>query len=191
MGEKSAANLVAALERARHTTLARWLIALGIRHVGETVAEMLAGHFETMERLLAATSEEIGAIEGIGGTIAESVARFLADPHNRAEIARFVELGLVVEAPPARPSPGEGGGDALAGLTFVLTGTLSQPREVFERRIKDAGGKTSGSVSKKTSYLLAGEEAGSKLKKATELGVEILDEAGFEALLAARSAERA
>ncbi|MBK7948593.1 MAG: NAD-dependent DNA ligase LigA [Deltaproteobacteria bacterium] len=191
MGEKSAANLVAALERARHTTLARWLIALGIRHVGETVAEMLAQRFETMERLLSATPEEIGAIEGIGGTIAESVGRFLADPHNRAEIARFAELGLVVESPPARPTPAEGGSDVLAGLTFVLTGTLSQPREVFERRIKDAGGKTSGSVSKKTSYVLAGEEAGSKLKKATELGVAVLDEAGFEALLAARQADGA
>ncbi|MBY0401233.1 NAD-dependent DNA ligase LigA, partial [Myxococcota bacterium] len=116
---------------------------------------------------------------------------FLADPHNRAEIARFGELGLVLEAPAARPSPDEGGSEALAGLTFVLTGSLSRPRETFEQRIKAAGGRTSGSVSKKTSFVLAGEEAGSKLEKARALGVEILDEAGFEALFAARSAGRA
>jgi DNA ligase (NAD+) len=191
MGEKSAANLVAALERSKHTSLARFLIALGIRHVGETVAEMLASHFETMERLLAATPEAIGAIDGIGGTIAESVGRFLADPQNREEISRFAELGLVIEAPPARSAEARGASDALAGLTFVLTGSLSRPREEFERRIKEAGGRTTGSVSKKTSYVLAGEEPGSKLKKAGELGVEILDEVAFEALLASRAEAKA
>ncbi len=191
MGEKSAANLIAALDRSRTTTLTRFLIALGIRHVGETVAELLADHFESMERLLAATPEEIGALEGIGGTIAKSVGSFLADSHNREEITRFSDLGLRIESPPPRQSADSGGSDALADLTFVLTGSLSQPREEFERRIKDAGGKTSGSVSRKTSYVLAGEDPGSKLNKATELGVEILDEAGFEALLAAKSAKRA
>ncbi len=191
MGEKSAANLIAALDRSRATTLTRFLIALGIRHVGETVAELLAGHFESMERLLAAPPEEIAALEGIGGTIAKSVGSFLADPHNREEIARFSDLGLRIESPPPRQAAEAGASDALADLTFVLTGSLSQPREVFERRIKDAGGKTSGSVSRKTSYLLAGEDPGSKLKKATELGVEILDEPGFEALLASKAAKRA
>ena len=192
MGDKSAANLIAALGRARNTTLTRFLIALGIRHVGETVAELLAGHFESIERLLAAPPEEIGALDGIGGTIAKSVGSFLADPHNREEIARFTALGLQIESPPARQSSasGDGGhGEALAGLTFVLTGSLSRPREEFERRIKDAGGKTSGSVSRKSSYVLAGEDSGSKLKKAMELGVEILDEPGFEALLASKSVE--
>lgn len=184
MGEKSAANLIAAIERARATTLTRLLIALGIRHVGETVAERLASHFGSMERLLGASTDEIAAIEGIGATIAQSVGSFLADPHNRAEIARFVELGLRIESP---AGPGGGAGetsDQLAGRTFVLTGTLSRPREDFERRIKAAGGRTSGSVSRKTSYVLAGSDPGSKLAKATSLGVPVLDEAGFEALLA-------
>ncbi len=185
MGEKSAANLIAAIERARTTTLTRFLIALGIRHVGETVAERLASHFESMDRLLEATNDEIAAIEGIGGTIASSVGSFLADPHNREEIARFVERGLRIEAPAAREEATGETSDRLAGQTFVLTGTLSRPREDFEQRIKAAGGKTSGSVSRKTSYVLAGSDPGSKLKKAAELGVEILDEAGFEALLAA------
>jgi DNA ligase (NAD+) len=189
MGEKSAANLIAALERARNTTLTRFLIALGIRHVGETVAELLAAHFETLERLLAATANEIGDIDGIGGTIAGSVGSFLADPHNRDEIARFAELGLRIEAPVAARESGEGKSDILAGKSFVLTGTLSRPREEFEQRIKAAGGKTSGSVSRKTSYVLAGSDPGSKLKKAAELGVEILDEAGFEALLASRPSQ--
>lgn len=186
MGEKSAANLIAALERARSTTLTRFLIALGIRHVGETVAERLAAQFKSIERLLDAGSEEVAAIDGIGGTIAKSVSSFLADPHNRGEISRFAELGLRIEAPAARGSASDVASDALAGLSFVLTGSLSEPREVFERRIKQAGGKTSGSVSRKTSYVLAGSDPGSKLEKATELGVEVLDEAGFEALLASR-----
>ncbi len=183
MGEKSAANLIAAIERARTTTLTRLLIALGIRHVGETVAERLASHFGSLERLLAAPRDEIAAIEGIGATIAQSVGSFLGDPHNRAEIARFLELGLRIET----PATGSGGGatsDRLAGRTFVLTGALSRPREDFEQRIKAAGGKTSGSVSRKTSYVLAGGDPGSKLAKAASLGVPILDEAGFEALLA-------
>ncbi len=185
MGGKSAANLIAALERARTTTLTRFLIALGIRHVGETVAERLAAHFGSLERLLGASQAEIAAIEGIGGTIAESVGRFLADPHNREEIARFEALGLRIETPAVR-APADGETEArLAGRTFVLTGTLSRPREEFEQRIKAAGGKTSGSVSRKTSYVLAGSDPGSKLKKAAELGIEVLDEAGFEALLAA------
>ncbi|MEZ4279575.1 MAG: NAD-dependent DNA ligase LigA [Myxococcota bacterium] len=184
MGEKSAANLIAALERARTTTLTRLLIALGIRHVGETVAERLAAHFGSLERLLAATREEIAAIEGIGTTIAQSVASFLGDPHNRAEIARFLELGLRIEAPAGRAAAGGETSDRLAGRTFVLTGTLSRAREDFEQRIKAAGGKTSGSVSRKTSYVLAGSDPGSKLAKAATLGVPVLDEAGFEALLA-------
>jgi DNA ligase (NAD+) len=198
MGGKSAANVMAALDRARRTTLSRLLIALGIRHVGETVAELLADHFGTLDRLLAASAEEIAGIEGIGHTIATSVVRFLSAPHNRAELARFAERGLVLEAATPRAAraadgsseggtEGDGTSTALAGLVFVLTGSLSRPREEFERRIEEAGGKTSSSVSRKTSYVLAGEEAGSKLRKAVELGVEVLDEAGFEALLRART----
>jgi DNA ligase (NAD+) len=181
MGEKSAANLVASLERARETTLPRFLISLGIRHVGETIADILASHFGDLDPLMAASAEEIEQVEGVGPTIAESVARFFADAANRAEVDRL--RGLGVRWPVAAPREPAPGGDKLAGLSFVLTGTLSQPRGHFKERIEAAGGKVVGSVSKKTDYLVAGESAGSKLKKAQDLGVEVLDEAGLEALL--------
>lgn len=183
MGAKSAANLIAAIERARTTTLPRLLIALGIRHVGETVAELLADEFGTLDGLLEATADRIAAIEGVGPTIAESVSRFIGDPGNRAELDRFRELGLVVEAPTPRAEGDDDAPRPLEGLVFVLTGTLSKPRGHFKERIEAAGGKVTGSVSKKTSYLVAGEAAGSKLEKATKLGIEVLDEAGIEALL--------
>ncbi len=183
MGEKSAANLIAALDRARRTTLPRLLIALGIRHVGETVAELLASHFETVEGLLAADKGKIAAIEGVGPIIAESVSRFMEDPSNREEIARFLELGLVVEAD-ARDK-----GDRLAAgprplhdLIFVLTGSLSRPRSEWKRRIEAAGGKVTGSVSRKTNYVVAGSDPGSKVTKAAQLGVAVLDESELETL---------
>ncbi len=184
MGDKSAANLIAAIERARSTTLPRLLIALGIRHVGETVAELLAEEFETLDGLLEAEPKVVAAIEGVGPIIAESVSRFMADPGNRAEIARFQELGVVIEAPAPRPSGEDVPPQHLEGMVFVLTGTLSKPRGHFKERIEAAGGKVTGSVSKKTSYLVAGEAAGSKLEKANKLEVAVLDEAGIEALLA-------
>jgi DNA ligase (NAD+) len=181
MGERSAANLLAAIERSQETTLARFLIALGIRHVGEGVAELLASHFAgDLAALMEASQEEIDAIEGIGPTIAESVVRFFADPRNRSEIARLGELG--VRWPRGRRRPrGEG---PLAGKTFVLTGGLaSLAREEAKQRIEAAGGKVTGSVSKKTDYVVAGADPGSKLGKAQELGVPVLDEAGLLALL--------
>jgi DNA ligase (NAD+) len=182
MGEKSAANLVAKLERARETTLARLLVALGIRHVGETVAELLASHFGDLDPLLAASQEELETVPGIGPTIAESVARFFADPRNRAEILRLRESGLRWEKR-SRRERREGG--PLAGKTFVLTGTLAgMTREEAKRRIEAQGGRVSGTVSKKTSYVVAGETPGSKQERARELGVTLLDQAGFEALLA-------
>jgi DNA ligase (NAD+) len=185
MGEKSAANLIAAIDRARRTTLPRLLIALGIRHVGETVAELLADHFGTLDRLLAATPAQVAAIPGIGPTIAQSVSQFLSDPGNRDEIARFIELGLVVEPPAPRPAAdSDPAARPLADLVFVLTGTLSAPRSEFKDRIEAAGGRVTGSVSKKTDYVVAGDDPGSKVTKAAALGVEILDESGFEALLA-------
>lgn len=185
MGEKSAANLIAAIERARSTTLARLLIALGIRHVGATVAELLADRFGTLDGLLDAEESEIAAIEGVGPIIAESVSLFLGEAANREEIERFVELGLSIEAP--SPSDADASGDVrqtLEGLVFVLTGTLSRPRGEWKSRIEAAGGKVTGSVSRKTSYVVAGADPGSKATKAAQLGVEILDEAGIEALLA-------
>jgi len=181
MGEKSATNLVASLERAKATTLPRFLIALGIRHVGETLAKILAAHYGELDQLLDASSETIERIEGVGPTIAESVARFFEDPANRAEVARLRELG--VHWPSVETTRDEGRSAKLEGKTFVLTGTLSAPRSDFKQRIEAEGGKVQGSVSKKTSYLVAGESAGSKLKKAEDLGVEVLDEAALEALL--------
>jgi DNA ligase (NAD+) len=182
MGAKSAANLVEALARARRTSLPRFLIALGIRHVGEGVAELLASHFGDLEALVDASREELESVPGIGPTIAESVAGFFADPRNRAEVTRLRELG--VHWPAARPARRRGEGP-LAGRTFVLTGTLAgMTRDEARRRIEEAGGKVTGSVSKKTDYVVAGEEPGSKLRRAEELGVAVLDEAGLERLLA-------
>jgi DNA ligase (NAD+) len=183
MGEKSADNLVAALEGARSTTLPRFLIALGIQHVGEGVAELLARRFGDLDPLMAASQEELEAVEGIGPTIAESIARFFADERNAAEVARLRELG--VHWKKTRPrDPGQG---KLAGKTFVLTGTLAGlSRAEAKRLIQEAGGKVTSSVSKKTDYVVAGAEPGSKLDRARELGVETLDEPALEALLQGR-----
>jgi DNA ligase (NAD+) len=181
MGEKSAANLRAALERSKDTTLARFLVALGIRHVGEGVAELLAAHFAgDLDALMAAPREELEQIEGIGPTIAESVVRFFADPRNRAEVARLRKLGVRWPRGERRAR----GAGPLAGKTFVLTGGLaSMTREAAKARIEAAGGKVTSSVSKKTDYVVAGEDPGSKLRRAQELGVAVLDEAGLLALL--------
>ncbi len=182
MGEKSADNLLASLDKAKETTFARFLIALGIRHVGATIAELLADGFGDLASLLEAKESDIAAVEGIGPTIAESVASFFADPRNRAEVDRLIGLGLRWKAPKKRSAKSTADG-ALAGKTFVLTGTLSQPRDHFKERIIDAGGKVTGSVSKKTDYLVAGEAAGSKLAKAQKLEVPVLDEAALLEML--------
>jgi len=180
MGEKSAANLIANLERAKTTTLARFLIALGIRHVGEGVAELLATHFGDLDPILAASREELEAVEGIGPTIAESVEAFAADARNAAEIARMRKLGVKWTVGKRAQSEG----DALAGKTFVVTGTLAgMTRDEAKRRIRAQGGKVASSVSKKTDYAVVGADPGSKASKARELGIEILDEAGFIKIL--------
>ena len=158
-------------------------MALGIRHVGETVAQLLADHFGALDPLLAASREELEAVDGIGPTIAESVARFFADARNREgdRAPARAEALPVAQAPRARRAPG----GPLEGKSFVLTGTLTgMTRDEAKQRIEALGGKVSGSVSKKTSYLVAGEAPGSKLDKAKELGVEVLDQAGLEQLLA-------
>ena len=180
MGAKSAVNLISSLEEARKTTLPRFLTALGIRHVGETLAELLASHFGDLEPILAASAEELALAPGVGPTIAESVARFFEDPRNRAEVDRLRELGIQW-SPVERRDDGSAG--TLTGKKFVLTGSLSIPRAEAKKRIEAAGGKLVSSVSKKTDYVLAGENAGSKRDKALSLGVEILDEEAFEALL--------
>jgi DNA ligase (NAD+) len=181
MGEKSAANLVASIERAKTTTLSRFAIALGIRHVGEGVAELLAAHFGDLDPILAASREELEAIEGVGPTIAESLAAFAADKRNKAEISRMRQLG--VNWPIAERAPADG--DALVGKTFVVTGTLTNmTRDEAKRRIRAQGGKVTGSVSKKTDYVVVGADPGSKAAKAQELEIEILDEDGLTQLLA-------
>jgi DNA ligase (NAD+) len=180
MGEKSAANLVANLARARETTFARFLIALGIRHVGTTIAELLAGAFVKLDALMDASASKIGDVDGVGPTIAQSVASFFADPGNRTEVERLLELGVSWKEP-ERTAPK--GSQTFSGQTFVLTGTLSAPRDHFKGLIIAAGGKVTASVSAKTHYVVAGESPGSKVTKAQKLEVEVVDEAGFMALL--------
>jgi DNA ligase (NAD+) len=189
MGEKSAANLVAALERSRKTTLPRFLLALGIPDVGEATARALAQHFGGLEPLLAASAEQITEVPDIGPIIANSVHGFFHEPHNRRVIAALVDPRRGGIHWPAVGQARLPGAAPLAGKTFVLTGTLeSQTREQAQQLILDLGGKVSGSVSKKTDYVVAGAEAGSKLKQAQKLGITILDEGEFRALLASAAA---
>ncbi|KAA0888672.1 NAD-dependent DNA ligase LigA [Pusillimonas sp. ANT_WB101] len=180
MGRKSAENLVAALQRASKPELGRLLYALGIRHVGETTARDLALHFGSVDAVMAADEEVLLRVRDVGPVVAGSIARFFGEPHNR-------EVVHALEAAGVRPRAVEvsdGGAQPLEGKTLVLTGTMPNwTRDEATRRILAAGGKVSGSVSKKTAYLVAGEDAGSKLTKATELGVTILDEDGLKELL--------
>ena len=180
MADKSARNVLAALERARHTTLERFIYALGIRHVGETTAKDLARHFGSFDALLAADEAGLLEVTDVGPVVAASIARFFAQPHNREVIEQLRAAGVTwKEGAPQRRAAG-----ALAGKTFVLTGTLpSWTRDEAKDRLEAAGAKVSGSVSKKTDYVVAGDEAGSKLDKARELGVTVLDEAGLRRLL--------
>ena len=181
MGEKSAQNLLAGLQKSKRTTLARFLYGLGIRHVGETTAKDLAKHFGSLDKLLEATEEQLLQVNDVGPVVAQSLHTFLAQPHNREVIEQLRAAGITWE---------EGEGTAvniapqpLAGKTFVLTGTLpTLSRDEAKELIEAAGGKVAGSVSKKTHYVVAGEEAGSKLEKARELGVEVIDEARLLAL---------
>jgi DNA ligase (NAD+) len=182
MGEKSAANLVEALAGAKQTTLPRLLVALGIPEVGPGVAELLAARFGDLDPLLEADAEALEQIEGVGPVIAQKVADFFADERHRHEVSRLRELG--VRWPKTRPRTSAAREGPLSGKTFVLTGTLpTLSRTEAGERIEAAGGKVTGSVSKKTDYVVAGEAAGSKLAKAQELGVAVIDEAGLLALL--------
>ncbi|MBV8748767.1 MAG: NAD-dependent DNA ligase LigA [Candidatus Eremiobacteraeota bacterium] len=182
MAEKSASNVLAAIERSKSRGLARLLFGLGIRMVGSQNAAILAGDFGSITPLAAATEEELLRSEGIGEQIARSVVLFFAQEPNRAMIERLAAAGVDVTAP-LRPREPVG---VLAGKTLVLTGTLpTLTRDEAKDLIVAAGGKVSGSVSKKTDYVVAGDEAGSKLEKAETLGITILDEAGLHALLTA------
>jgi len=171
--EKSAQQLVDAIAASRKQPLATLLFALGIRHVGEGVAEILARRFGTMDALMAASEEEIGEVRGIGPTIAEAVAAFFREKRNVRLITRLKKAGLRMD----EPAPASTGGP-LAGGVFVLTGTLpSLSRGEATKRIEAAGGAVTGSVSKKTTAVIAGDDPGSKLEKAKQLGVAVWDEA--------------
>lgn len=182
MAEKSAANLLEALERSKATTLARFLYALGIRDVGEATAAALAAHFGSLEALLEASEEMIQEVPDVGPIVAAHVWHFFQQAQNRSVIDELRQQGIHWPVQARRTAAAAG---ALSGKTFVLTGTLeTMSRDQASDRITALGGKVSGSVSKKTSYVVAGAEAGSKLKKAQELGVEVLDEQGLLELLA-------
>lgn len=180
MAEKSAQNVLNALQKSRSTTLARFIYALGIRHVGEATAKELANHFGNLDALLNASGEQLLEVADIGPVVARSIKTFLSDPLNLELIEQLRAAGVHwPESERAADAP-----RSLQGKTFVLTGTLpNMTRDEAAARIEAAGGKVAGSVSKKTSYVVAGEEAGSKLAKAQELGVSILDEAGLLRLL--------
>ena len=174
MGRKSAENLVAAIEASKTRGLERLLFALGIRQVGEVASEEIARKMRSLDNLYAASFDDFASIKDIGAITATALVEFFADPTTRELCDRLKELGLNTDA------VSEERGELFAGLTFVLTGTLpTMTRDEASAIIKQNGGKVSGSVSKKTSYVLAGEEAGSKLTKAKDLGVPIIDENAF------------
>lgn len=178
MGRKSAENLIAAIEASKHIELSRIVYALGIRHVGETTARDLARHFGSLDALIAADEAAYLQVSDVGPVVAESLRAFFAEPHNIAVLEALRAAGVTVKMPESIKST------VLQGKTFVLTGTLpTMTRDEAGKLIMEAGGKVSGSVSKKTSYVVAGEEAGSKLEKARELSVTVLDEDGLMELL--------
>jgi DNA ligase (NAD+) len=182
--EKSANTLFEEIQASKTAGLARALMGLGIRFVGERTAELLAEEFGTIEALIAATAEELERVEEVGPRISQAILEFFAQPANRALVESLKAAGLDLTAERRQRTA------QLAGLTFVITGTLPQlSRDEAKRMIEGAGGKTASAVSKKTSYVVAGEEAGSKLEKARALNVPVLDEAGLRRLLALPTAE--
>ncbi len=195
MGEKSAENVLQAVATSKEAGLERVLFALGIRHVGQNVARDLAAHMGDIDRLMAATFDELTAVPAVGEKIAGSVLEYFAEPQNRELIERLKEAGVRMTATStvaaaaggaagAGGAGGEGGtGTALAGKRFVVTGTLSRPRREIEDLIRSYGGTVSGSVSRNTDFVLAGENPGSKLDRARELGVPVLTEEDFERML--------
>jgi DNA ligase (NAD+) len=180
MAEKSAANVVAAIESSKNTTLARFIYALGIRHVGEATAKDLARHFGGLDALLGADEAKLLEVPDVGPVLAEAIARFFAERHNRDVIAALRKAGVHwTETAPQRTAVGH-----LNGVTFVLTGTLpTLGREDAKALIEGEGGKVAGSVSRKTNYVVAGSDAGSKLDKARELGIPVIDERRLRTLV--------
>lgn len=179
MGDRSAENLILALEKSKHTTLARFLYALGIREVGEVTATALATHFRELDAIKHANTDELSLIEGIGPIMAEHIAAFFHQSHNIEVIQKLLDAGMhwdEVEVPAAYSQ-------ILFGKSFVITGTLSRPRSEIKDELQAMGAKVIGSVSKNTDYLLVGSDAGSKLAKAQKLGVKVLDEHELKELL--------
>ena len=181
MADKSASNLIDGLAKSKHTTLGRFLFALGIRHVGETTAKDLAKHFGSLDRILDASEAQLLEVNDVGPVVAQSIHTFFAQAHNREVVEQLRACGITWDehegTADTAPKP-------LAGKTFVLTGTLpTLTRDDAKDMIEAAGGKVSGSVSKKTDYVVAGAEAGSKLDKARELGVTVIDEDALRGLL--------
>ncbi len=182
MGDKSAENLVDSIEESRSTTLQRFLYALGIREVGEATASALASYFGKLDAIQQATEEELVEVPDVGPIVASRIRSFFDEAHNRDVIKALQDFGVHWHESEPQRSPSEGG---LSGKTFVLTGTLSNmTRDEAKQKIQALGGKVTGSVSKKTSFVIYGDKAGSKLAKAQDLGVETIDEAGLNALLA-------
>lgn len=183
MAEKSASNLLAAIEKSKQTTLARFIFALGIRNVGETTAKDLARYFGQLESLLSASPESLLQVNDVGPVVAASLIEFLREPHHQEIICQLQQAGLHWAVAEGVQSVS----GALSGKTLVLTGTLpSLSRDQAKAMIEEVGGRVSGSVSKKTDYVVAGAEAGSKLEKALALGVTVIDESQLLTLIAAR-----
>jgi DNA ligase (NAD+) len=176
-GEKSAENLIRAIERSKEQPFSRVLYALGIRHVGSVTAELIAARFGGEDLLRGVSVEQLTEINGVGEVVARAVVEYFALDDNRTLVERLMRVGLHFERV-ASTSDGP-----LAGKRMVITGTLSRPRGEFVERLEAAGGTFTSSVSKNTDYVLAGEEAGSKLERARELSVTVIDEAGFEELV--------
>jgi len=186
MADRSAANLVAALARSKQTTLPRFVYALGIRHVGEATARDLGAHFGSLDRLMDASEPQLLEVNDVGPVVAKSIHTFFRQPHNREVVEQLRAAGMRWDE---RDGAAAAASRPLAGLTVVLTGTLpTLTRDEAKDRLEAAGAKVAGSVSKRTSYVVAGAEAGSKLDKARELGVPVLDEQGLHELLASGAA---
>jgi DNA ligase (NAD+) len=184
MADKSAQNILAALEKSKQTTLPRFLFGLGIRHVGEATAKDLAKHFGGIDRIMDAPEDQLLAVRDVGPVVAKSIRTFFDQAHNREVVEQLRAAGITwAEHEPSAAA--DAAALPLSGKTLVLTGTLpTLSRDEAKDLIEAQGGKVAGSVSKKTSYVVAGAEAGSKLDKAQSLGLPILDEAGLLALLA-------
>ena len=178
MGDKSAQNVLKEIEASKELPLERVIFGLGIRFVGERTAQFLAEHFGSLDALEKASTEELQEVNEVGPRIASSIAEFFAEPRNRELVEQLRTAGLTLKGEKKQR------GTALAGKTFVLTGTLTKyTRGQAKQMIEDAGGRVSGSVSKKTDYVVAGTDAGSKLEKAKELGVAVIDEKEMESLV--------